>query len=103
MTNIDHDALARRIAERLARNGFILVPEYSTAERTMYLVEKCLEIALREALPTSEDATRLLFLIGCIRGSTPLVELIRGLNDTTLDECRQLIDLAMEKPEDEES
>ena len=95
MTNIDHDALARRIAKTIALNSVLPHARLPTWE--------CIARELREALPTSEDATRLLFLIGCIRGSTPLVELIRGLNDTTLDECRQLIDLSMEKPEDEES
>lgn len=61
---------------------------------THYWVRKC-DVELLP--PPFTDTDRLLFLIGCIRINTPLVELLRGLNETTLDECRALIDLAMEK------
>lgn len=65
----DHDALARRIAERLAVNGFISVPGYCTAQEAMDVITKCIVFALREALPTSEDAEDALRDIACYVGS----------------------------------
>lgn len=52
----DHDALARRIAERLAFDWFIRQPSGMSGLETMLMVEQCIANVLREALPTSEDA-----------------------------------------------
>ncbi len=55
MTNIDHDALARRIAENLTRAHYLVVPfnslnDVSAWERVVAIIAT----SLREALPTSE-------------------------------------------------
>lgn len=60
MTNIDHDALARRIVCRLSIQGYFRVPKYGGAEfaerheRAQELAIKSVVRELREALPTSE-------------------------------------------------
>jgi len=53
---IDHDALARRIAERLGLSGYLHAPERLNGvwRATKQNVEQSIAATLREALPTSE-------------------------------------------------